>query len=216
MNTLKLEAYNIIKERIVQCEYPPNFMLNEERLKEELKISRTPIRDALGRLEQESLIQILPRRGVMVKGISPEEVEQIYEMRLLIEPHALKKHGETISREKYKELEDFFSRNCEGIQNDLIHKKDDEFHYLFINATENAYFIGVYKFAYIQNIRLRILSGSLNKDRINNSQKEHLRIIRWCLRRNWEKAAGLLNEHLLNSKEASYNSINNLKHLLRR
>ena len=52
---LKTLAYKTIKQKIVTCEYAPGMYLNEEILTEELKISRTPIRDALSRLEQEGL-----------------------------------------------------------------------------------------------------------------------------------------------------------------
>ena len=216
MNTLKLEAYNTIKERIILCEYPPNSLLSEEKLKAELKISRTPIRDALSRLEQESLIQIIPRKGILIRGITPDEVEQVFEMRMLIEPHAIKKYGHTVDREILGEMESFFSRDPEDLSLDAIHKKDDEFHQLFVSVSKNAYIIEAYKFAYIQNIRLRILSGNLGNDRIKKSQNEHMEITKWCLKENWDKAANQLNEHLLNSREASLISINNLQVLLRR
>jgi len=216
MDTLKLNAYNTIKERIILCEYPPNFMLNEERLKEELKISRTPIRDALSRLEQESLIQILPRRGIMVRGISPADVEQVFEMRMLIEPYALKKYGQTMDRDILDELTTFFSKKYEENNSKLIFEKDDEFHHLIVNASKNSFLIEAYRSAYIQNVRLRIINGNLDKDRLEKSQKEHREIAKFCLKDNWEKAAALLNEHLMISREISYNSINNLQVLLRR
>ena len=59
--SLKLQSYNIIKDKIIRCEYAPNTLINEEALREELGVSRTPIRDALSRLEQEGLIQILQK-----------------------------------------------------------------------------------------------------------------------------------------------------------
>ena len=55
---LKTLAYNAIRQKIVTCEYAPGTFLNEEFLTEDLNLSRTPVRDALGRLEQEGLIQI--------------------------------------------------------------------------------------------------------------------------------------------------------------
>lgn len=60
---LKTLAYNTIKQKIVTCEYAPGTFLNEEILTDELKISRTPIRDALSRLEQEGLIEINQKRN---------------------------------------------------------------------------------------------------------------------------------------------------------
>ena len=62
--SLKLQAYQYLKTKILNCEYRPNEFLNEQKLCAEMgNISRTPMRDALGRLEQEGLITILPRRA---------------------------------------------------------------------------------------------------------------------------------------------------------
>ncbi|GHU39434.1 GntR family transcriptional regulator [Spirochaetia bacterium] len=216
MISLKLQAYNTIKQKILSCEYPPNSLLNEEKLREDLQVSRTPIRDALSRLEQESLIQILPKRGVIVAGISLEEVEQIYELRMLIEPHALEKYGKTINTDVYEKLAGFFSQNPKKFTVDEIYKKDDEFHHLFINAAKNTYLTQAYRYPYTQNIRLRILSGNLGKQRIEQSQQEHGVITRYCLNKSWKKAANSLRGHLLRSKEISYSVITQLKILLHR
>jgi len=216
MNTLKLQAYNIIKERIILCEYPPNALLNEERLKEELNISRTPIRDALSRLEQESLIQILPKRGITVKSISTDDVEHVFEMRMLIEPYAIKKYGKAMDRDILGDLETFFKKKYEENNSKIIYERDDEFHHLIVNASKNTFLIEAYRSVYIQNVRLRIINGNLGKDRLEKSQKEHLEIAKFCLKGNWDKAAILMNEHLMISREISYNSINNLQVLLRR
>ena len=57
---LKTLAYNTIRSKIVTCQYAPGTFLNEEQLTTELSLSRTPVRDALGRLEQEGLLEIRP------------------------------------------------------------------------------------------------------------------------------------------------------------
>ena len=64
--SLKQMAYNSIKEKILNCQYMPNSFLNEDLLCEEFGVSRTPIRDALSRLEQEHLITIMPKKGFFV------------------------------------------------------------------------------------------------------------------------------------------------------
>ena len=88
--SLKLQAYQYLKTKILNCEYRPNEFLNEQKLCAEMgNISRTPMRDALGRLEQEGLITILPKKGLMVSGITEEDVHSMFEMRLLVEPYAL-------------------------------------------------------------------------------------------------------------------------------
>ncbi|MFR1039015.1 MAG: GntR family transcriptional regulator [Clostridium sp.] len=59
---LKNKAYQIIKERIMSCDYKPNTFLNEADLIEEIDASRTPIREALNKLEQEGFVQIIPKK----------------------------------------------------------------------------------------------------------------------------------------------------------
>ena len=56
----------MIKEKIINCEFAPGAVYNEEYLCEEVNTSRTPVRDALGRLEQEGLIKIMPKRGILL------------------------------------------------------------------------------------------------------------------------------------------------------
>lgn len=95
--SLKLQAYQYLKTKILNCEYRPNEFLNEQKLCAEMgNISRTPMRDALGRLEQEGLITILPKKGLMVSGITEEDVHSMFEMRLLVEPYALRTYGNAI------------------------------------------------------------------------------------------------------------------------
>ena len=58
---LKTQAYNTIRQKIVTCEYAPGTFLNEELLTTELGLSRTPVRDALSRLEQAAMMWLLPK-----------------------------------------------------------------------------------------------------------------------------------------------------------
>ena len=64
---LKQHAYEFIKKKILNCEYAPGLHLNEQQLCEDMDgISRTPVRDAVSRLEQEGLLNILPKKGIIV------------------------------------------------------------------------------------------------------------------------------------------------------
>ena len=77
--SLKLQAYQYLKTKILNCEYRPNEFLNEQKLCAEMgNISRTPMRDALGRLEQEGLITILPKKGLMVSGITRKKIKRSF------------------------------------------------------------------------------------------------------------------------------------------
>ena len=74
---LKTQAYNTIRQKIATCEYAPGTFLNEELLTTELGLSRTPVRDALSRLEQEGLIEIKPKKGIIVMPLSINTINMI-------------------------------------------------------------------------------------------------------------------------------------------
>ena len=207
--SLKQQAYNIIKNKIITCEYPPNFLLNEEKLKEEIGASRTPIRDALSRLEQEDLVKILPKKGIMVSSLSIREINSLYEARMLIEPYAIADYAIDIAKERFQYYEKRIremgkkTRQGEEMQDD-IYDLDDQMHLEMINATENEYFKALYERISYQNQRLRILSGVKSKERLEETQREHIKIIEACLEERWTDAADAMREHLVCSKRASF------------
>lgn len=210
--SLKQQAYNIIKNKIITCEYAPNDLLNEEKLKEEIGASRTPIRDALSRLEQENLVRILPKKGVMVVPLSIRDVNSVYEARMLLEPYAIQHYANKIDEEKFRQYQKLFIQTKNEIENgfelsDDLYKMDDKIHIEFIEATENDYFISMYKQIYNQNYRLRIISGVRSKKRMSETQTEHLKIIENCIQKNWDKAAEAMREHLIAAKKASFEAL---------
>jgi DNA-binding GntR family transcriptional regulator len=75
-----------LRDAILSGELPPGERLPQERLAEQLRVSRIPLRDALRRLEGEGLVRIGPRRGAEVASLSPDDVREIYEIRIGIEP----------------------------------------------------------------------------------------------------------------------------------
>ena len=94
--SLKVQAYNNIKEKILNCEFSPGMHLNEAVLCETFHVSRTPIRDALSRLEQEGLVTIRSKKGIVVSSLSISEVNNIFELRLLLEPYSIRNYGYTL------------------------------------------------------------------------------------------------------------------------
>ena len=175
--SLKLQAYQYLKTKILNCEYRPNEFLNEQKLCAEMgNISRTPMRDALGRLEQEGLITILPKKGLMVSGITEEDVHSMFEMRLLVEPYALRTYGSEIPQEELAAFTELM-HNPDRI--DDFCKADDDFHELLMSTLPNKYLRSAY-------------------DRINREQtcEEHLEILDAATKGDWNTAADALQKHL--------------------
>jgi DNA-binding GntR family transcriptional regulator len=82
-------AYEGIKQRILENRYPPGHHVLERELVETFGMSRTPIREALIRLQKEGLIEVLPRRGMRVVSLSPDDMREIYEVLTFLEMAAV-------------------------------------------------------------------------------------------------------------------------------
>src|ERR1700753_983499 len=78
-------AYDEIKRRITICAFRPGYYLNEAEISTMLGIGRTPVQHAIDRLMVEGLVQVMPRKGIIVKPVSLDEVMQTIEVRLLNE-----------------------------------------------------------------------------------------------------------------------------------
>src|SRR5262249_53569161 len=77
---MSASAYDTIKRRILSNEYPGGFQVLEDQLARDCGMSRTPLKEALLRLEAEGLIQIVPRRGIRVLPLTAEDVHRIYQV----------------------------------------------------------------------------------------------------------------------------------------
>ena len=188
--SLKLQAYHYLKGKILSCEYAPSQFLNEQKLCAEMgNISRTPMRDALGRLEQEGLIAILPKKGLMVSPITDEDVHSIYEVRLLVEPYALRVYGSLLPRE---ELEKFVYLMQNPGEIPDFYAADDAFHDLLISALPNKYLRSAHDSITGQNTRFRIMTGKVGMISRSATCEEHLAILQPALAGDWEGAAAAL------------------------
>lgn len=97
-------AYETIKSRIIDCNYAPGVKISEARLVDELGVGRSPIRTALARLRSEGWIEVSPQSGSYVKELSPQEMKEIFDFRILLETHVARLAAENISAEQLRKL----------------------------------------------------------------------------------------------------------------
>lgn len=201
--SLKQIVYEDLKRLIITCEILPGAHLTEELLCERLKASRTPVRDAVSRLEQEQLLTIHPKKGIFVNTVSLANVSELFEARLRIEPYAVRYYGNRIGDDVYAECLAYFSAPRPHGQEQYF--KDDEFHRMFVDATQNRYLTMFYSTVKDQVMRYRVLSAL--ETRLMETGREHCEVARQCLRGNWEQAAEAMREHIENSKIAILNYV---------
>lgn len=80
-----------VRERILDGRYPGGSLLSEGEVAEDLGLSRTPVREAFLLLEAEGLMRLYPKRGALVVAVSPDEVRDVMETRMLVERHAVRR-----------------------------------------------------------------------------------------------------------------------------
>lgn len=196
--SLKQVAYETLKQKIVSCEILPGSTLTEDMLCEMLNASRTPVRDAVSRLEQEHLVSIMPKKGIRVNRVSMNSIRELFEVRCLLEPSAVLKYGNRIPDEVYARYTQLFRR--QNLPTEELFRVDDEFHQMFITASDNRYFRSVYAMIADQVQRYRVLTANRPRDEL--AQEEHYEIAASCIRGEWGTASRLMLAHIENSKLA--------------
>lgn len=207
--SLKQQAYTTIKNKILTCEYLPNSFLNEDLLCEELQVSRTPVRDALGRLEQENLIKIVPKKGFFVTPLSVGEINMAFEARLLIEPYIILNYCNHLTSEVLDKLYANSKKSREYISSNNhneVFKLDDEFHKEILNQCNNHYLLQTLNTVHNQNSRLRIISGRYGDNRLNETIDEHAKILDCLAKRDVVGAAKAMEDHLLTAKNSAFDA----------
>ena len=97
-------AYEAIKGRIIECAYAPGTKISEARLVDELGVGRSPIRSALARLRSEGWVDVSPQSGSYVKELTQQEMQEIFDFRLLLETHVARLAAKNITDEQLRRL----------------------------------------------------------------------------------------------------------------
>ncbi len=98
-------VYDILTDQIVSGVLAPGTRITEEQLASELGVSRTPVREAMRRLAQDELVELLPRRGIRVKKLSRQDVAEIYEIRCVLESLAASRAATRMTERDLRSLD---------------------------------------------------------------------------------------------------------------
>lgn len=171
-------AYQEIKMGILNEVYKPGDILNERRLADKFQISRTPIREALKLLEGEGWITIIPWKGAVVSEITLEKIEEIFQIRIIIEPAIIELLNNKIDYKKKLELDKLFERQRKSKTKKEFMQADRKFHMSLVKWTGNNQF---YEMVKELNDKIYMVGHKAinNKEstRDTESLEEHRRII---------------------------------------
>ncbi|RIP36999.1 GntR family transcriptional regulator [Staphylococcus gallinarum] len=195
MNTNELSIYEKIRNDIIVGELSKNEKITEAKLAKKYNVSRTPVREALKQLELEYFI-----KNSYIFIPTTEEYRQIFEMRILLESHALRKAAIVYTASDLAELRSYTEIDIEHEAEDKIIDINDKFHQKIMNATNNHFILDTYQ-KYKSFIYL--FSQTVINKRRPGLIEEHREIVDALFNRDIEQAVALLESHLKKDLEFS-------------
>jgi DNA-binding GntR family transcriptional regulator len=155
--SLRDQAYTEIRQRIVSLGLPPGSTIDETQLRQELDLGRTPIREALLRLSEEGLVTIIPRRGMFVSDIGVKDLRQLFEIRVVLEPLAVRLAGQRGTAQHWAQMEEALSSLPDAgspLENEQMIKIDELCHTVIYDAANNVHLTTTLSSLYALSLRL--------------------------------------------------------------
>lgn len=199
LRELVLEA---IRTAIMNGTLQPRERLMELQLAEELGVSRTPIREALRKLELEGFIVMVPRKGAYVADLSFKDIADVFEIRAALEGLAAGLAAERITEDELDSMERLLVGKQEAITQgdiDKLVEVDTSFHELLYKASRNARLATIISNLREQIQRFRLTSLSF-PGRNKESLKEHKQLVEAIQARDSQLARQLAQEHIENAE----------------
>ncbi len=176
------EAYLRIRERIVSLAMPPGSVVNESRLREELKIGRTPIREALQRLARENLVRSIPHRGTFVTDVNITDLARITVVWVVLDGHCAWRAAARLSmayRDSFAHLLELLEEGSSLDQRALM-RLDQQIHRQIYKAARNPFLEATLERYF--NLSLRLWYLVLDRQRgLREAVEEHARLLRAIL-----------------------------------
>ena len=202
-------VFNTLRQAIITGEFAPGERLMEISLANRLGVSRTPVREAIRKLELEGLVIMIQRKGAQVARITEKNLRDVIEIRTVLEEFAAVLACERIDQAGLHDLrqahEDFIRSVENGDILDIV-DKDETFHDTIFRATNNDRLISIinnlreqfyrYRMEYVKDIRQR-----------SNLVEEHRELLDAISSRDSIKAKELMKTHLLNQQQEVINNI---------
>lgn len=196
--SLGSKIFILLRDRILNESYKCGDKLNELTLAKELKISRTPIREALKQLELEGLVESIPNKGVYVKGFSPRDIDDMFEIRLSLEGLAVSfaiDRMDEVHLAKIKEVFELLEFYTTKSDFDKVNDFNILFHESIYQATQSTYFEQILKdIHYYVSVTSR--HSIARPERLESSLLEHRAILEAIIDGDKDEATERIQRHI--------------------
>lgn len=207
-------VFESLREAIIKGRLRPGERLMEIQLAEELGVSRTPVREAIRKLELEGLVLMIPRKGAYVSQISMKDIADVFEIRRALEGLAARLAADRCTDEETEQLERLLVRIAESAERDDVSSAvsfDTDFHESLMRASHNDRLSQMVANLREQIQRFRLTSLS-HPGRVKLALEEHKKIVEAISTRDPELAQNLAYEHIENAENSLMEVISETGH----
>lgn len=200
MSQANERAYQRIRDAIVAGEFPAGAHLAEQRLAEITGVSRTPVREALRRLDAERFVHFVPNRGAYVADWSTEAMDEIYRLRGLLEAHAAERAAVRIAPRGVDTLAECVARidaeiGAERVDLDAVMAANHRFHTTILEAAESSRLVTLLQSLVETPMILKTLANYRHEDLVR-SNHHHAELVAACRAGDSEWAGAVMTAHL--------------------
>lgn len=199
------EVYESLRSAILTRLFLPGQRLLSDELASQLGVSLTPIRHALSQLAVEGLIEVHPRSGTYVASMTPDEVEETFEIRAALEALAASRAVKRVTPEDLAGLDELLQRLAEPVRSEEERKRHEsanlEFHRRLLEISGSKKLLELYEslHAHIQIARIHASEGTnfaALRPRLQQEQREHEAIVAALRQRSASKLQTALRDHI--------------------
>lgn len=203
VQSLRDIAYEAIKRQIITCELRPGEVLSEAVLSEALQIGRTPVRQAIDRLVTNGLVDVMPRKGLMVKPITLDEIFNIIEARLINESHCARRAALQADEGEITRMTANVSamwNATKGADIDTMMDLDREFHSIISRAARNHVISEILGNLHDRSTRLWFISLRAVEQHVRVCE-QHAAIVEGIRKRDPDAAEAAIRAHIESFRE---------------
>lgn len=199
--TLSEQVFDTLKEAIVSGELPQGSKITEDQLAKQYGISRGPLREAIRRLESLRLLVRIPHAGTRVVTLTPEMMQEIYEIREALEGMSARLAASKMSDKEISELQSLLNHHEKSIMESqgkeyFQQEGDLDFHYCIARASNNQWLMQLLSSELYQLLRMCRQRSSQTPERPLRALKEHRQIVDAIANRDPELAEILMRRHI--------------------
>lgn len=189
-----------LRDQIIRGEIPEGSQLRQDVIASQYRVSRIPVREALRQLDAEGLIHIVPNRGAVVPELSPDDVEEIFAIRALLEPEVLKLSIPRLTPADFAKAEAVLTKYVDDLRRgDHIAEwgvLNWQFHSILYSRANRPRFMSIIRNVNHNGERYTRLQLYLTHG-IKRANEEHHHILELCRKRQVSAACKLLRQHIL-------------------